>query len=144
MLYDSTAFSPNGGPLQVSYANYFYPTTPYVQKGFNAAGLKNHGDLNSGNLLGYSEATQTIDPDSGTRSSSETSFLQQSIAETDLQVYQRTLAKKILFDDSKRATGVAVETAGKAYVLSAKKEVILAAGAVSLHASHDAQSKAPD
>ena len=58
--------------------------------------------------------------------------MQESIAETELQIYQRTLAQKILFDGAKRATDVAVETAWKGYFLSARKEVILAAGAVCL------------
>ena len=45
-------------------------------------------------------------------------------------VYQQTLAKKILFSADKVATGVRIETAGIQYTLSARKEVILAAGAV--------------
>ncbi len=41
------------------------------------------------------------------------------------------MAKRILFDKRKAATGVEVMTNGDSYVLSAKKEVILAAGVVS-------------
>lgn len=93
-------------------------------------GLKNIAGLNSGSLLGFSEFTLSIDPQAGTRSSSETSFLQEAISSSTLQVYQQTLAKRILFDDNKTATGVRVVTAGTEYTLSAKKEVILAAGAV--------------
>ncbi len=43
-------------------------------------------------------------------------------------VYQSILAKKILFDGNKTATGVVVDTQGKQYTLRATKEVILAAG----------------
>jgi len=46
------------------------------------------------------------------------------------QAYPGKLAKQVLFDGTKRATGVRVDTAGTEYVLSAKKEVILAAGVV--------------
>lgn len=46
------------------------------------------------------------------------------------QVYPGTLAKQVLFDGAKKATGVRVNTAGTEFVLSAKKEVILAAGVV--------------
>lgn len=42
----------------------------------------------------------------------------------------RTLAKRILFTGTV-ATGVTVDTAGAVYTLSARKEVILAAGSVS-------------
>lgn len=48
-----------------------------------------------------------------------------------MQVYKQTLATKIIFSENKTATGVSVVTGGKSYVLSARREVILAAGAVS-------------
>ena len=47
-------------------------------------------------------------------------------------VYQRTYARQIMFDSTKKATAVKVSTENVNYVLSAKKEVILAAGVVSL------------
>ena len=73
----------------------------------------------------------TVDPEAETRSSSETSFLQSTILSSpSAQIYQRTLANKIIFNDNKTATGVAVSTNGVPYTLSAKKEVILAAGVV--------------
>lgn len=49
----------------------------------------------------------------------------------NLQVYPRTLAKRIMFNSNKTATAVQVNTAGWNYVLQARKEVILAAGVVS-------------
>jgi choline dehydrogenase len=51
--------------------------------------------------------------------------------EKNLKVFTHTLAKQVLFDGNKTATGVLVETAGFNYTLSASKEVILSAGAVS-------------
>ncbi len=93
-------------------------------------GLRNIAGLNSGNLLGFSEFTLSIDPQAETRSSSETSFLQEAISTSTLQIYQQTLAKRILFDENKTTTGVQVFTAGIEYTLSARKEVILAAGPV--------------
>ena len=128
--YNATAFSPSGGPLHVSYANYYAPFSKYIKQAFLNLGLKNIAGLNSGQLLGFSEFTITVDPSSGTRSSSETSFLQEAISSTTLLIYQQTLATKILFDTDRVATGVNVETAGRKYTLSAKREVILAAGVV--------------
>ena len=129
-LYDPLAFSSTGGPLQISYSNFYQPISPYFKQAFVKLGLKNIAGFNSGSLLGFSEFTLSIDPQAGTRSSSETSFLQEAISSSTLQVYQQTLAKRILFDDNKTATGVRVVTAGTEYTLSANKEVILAAGAV--------------
>ena len=131
ILYDPTAFNISGGPLQVSYANYVQPTSIYIKQAFLSLGLKIIAGFNSGNLLGFSEIPQTVDPQAATRSSSETSFLQEALNTSSLQVYQQTLAQTILIDDENRATGVNVLTAGVPYTLLASKEVILAAGAVS-------------
>lgn len=49
----------------------------------------------------------------------------------NLRVYSRTLAKRILFDD-KKATGVLAQAANGTIRLTAKKEVILSAGAVGI------------
>lgn len=130
--YDPTAFSPTGGPLHVSYSNYYQPIMASFKSAFQSLGFQLHPGANSGKLLGYTEFAFTIDPQAATRSSSEASFLQEAIQTSTLQVYQQTLANKILFDSNKKATGVSVTTAGKDYILSARKEVILSAGVVSL------------
>lgn len=104
---------------------------PSFKTAFESLGFQLHPGANSGKLLGYTEFTFTIDPQAATRSSSEASFLQEGIQTSTLQVYQQTLANKILFDSNKKATGVSVTTAGKDYILSARNEVILSAGAVS-------------
>lgn len=128
--FDPTAFSQCGGPLQVSYPNFYQPFSAFIKRAFEKVGLKNINGLNSGNLEGFAEATVTVDPRATTRSSSETSFLQQALTTSNLQVYQRTLAKKINFVN-KKAASVFVETAGKTYELLASKEIILSAGTVS-------------
>ena len=86
--------------------------------------------LNSGSLLGFSEFTLTVDPTTGVRSSSETSFLQAAILNSTLQVYHKTVAKKIVFGPQNKAQSVLVETAGVTYEISARKEIILSAGVV--------------
>lgn len=131
VVFDASAFS-SGGPLQVSYSNFWEPMTDYVRNAFTSLGLKALSGFNSGHLLGFAEFTVTIDPHHQTRSSSETAFLQSAIENSTLQVYKQTVAKKILFDANKTATAVSVVTGGISYVLSAKKEIILAAGAVNL------------
>lgn len=129
--YDQSAYSPQGGPLQLSFANYQQPPSPYLAKGMKAAGISAQDGLNSGILNGYAATTVEVDPTYETRSSSETSFLQTAFTKTGLKVYPSTLAKQILFDATKKATGVTVVTGPDTYTLSASKEVIVSAGAVS-------------
>ena len=131
--YDPLAFILGSGPLQVSYQNYVAPITTAIQKAFQGAGLKLINGFNSGSLIGYAEVTATIDPKTAIRSSSESSFLQKAISSSSIQLYNRTIAKKINFDSSGTATGVNVNTNDVSYTLTARKEVILAAGAVGFY-----------
>jgi choline dehydrogenase len=128
--YDPNAFTSSGGPLHISYSNFWQPMSNFVRSAFNKLGLKEIKGFNSGELIGFAEYTLSVDPTASTRSSSETSFLRTALASTSLMVYQSTLAKKILFDSQKTATGVTVVTAGETYTISARKEVILSAGSV--------------
>ena len=129
--YNASGFENSGGPLHVSYSNYWQPLSAFAERALASLGLKEVLGFNTGELLGYGEFTYTIDPTGATRSSSETSFLQDAAVNTQLQIYPQTLAERILFDADKTAVGVKVSTAGYPYVLSARKEVILSAGAVS-------------
>jgi len=47
-----------------------------------------------------------------------------------LNIFTRTIATKILFDESKRATGVLLNTDGFRWKITANKEVIVSAGVV--------------
>lgn len=79
--------------------------------------------------MGAQYCSSTINPSTETRDSSQTSFLNFAGIRNNLQVYTSTLTKKILFDANKRATGVVLSTARIQYTLSARKEVIVSAGA---------------
>ncbi|KAL8675736.1 MAG: hypothetical protein Q9186_007642 [Xanthomendoza sp. 1 TL-2023] len=142
-LYNSTifpqpqgAFDPAGGPLQVSFSNYADAFGTWAQKAFIAVGMKVLPDgLNAGVLNGSAYSTLTIDPRNGHRSSSESSFLQAALQNgTAPTIYKNSLAQRILFNGTV-ATAVLVTTAGPYgvpplnYTLTARKEVILSAGA---------------
>ncbi len=132
--YDPDAFIPNAGPLQVSYGNYQYSYGAPLSQGLESLGFSPLAGINSGKLIGYSAATVSVDPRTATRSSSETSFLQSAAKNSSIKIYPNTLAKRILFDSDKRATGVEVQAASLhnfTYNLWANKEIILSAGAVS-------------
>ncbi|RYP05716.1 hypothetical protein DL765_009752 [Monosporascus sp. GIB2] len=124
--YNAAAFSAAGGPLQVSYPNNARPFSTFLGEGFAAIGIPETKDFNSGHLLGTQYCSTTIDPRTGTRSSSETSFLGAAKSRPNLKVYQLTLATRVLFDRNKKATGVETEWGTH---IAARKEVILSAGA---------------
>lgn len=127
--YDSSVFSPTGGPLQVSYSNWVDVALTWFQRAFTNIGLPiSEVGFNSGSLAGKAAwTTSTIDPNLGERSSSQTSFLEEAIQNTNIIVYTQARASKILFKGN-TASGVSVTTQGVNYTISANKEVILSAG----------------
>ncbi|KAI1476103.1 putative GMC oxidoreductase [Daldinia eschscholtzii] len=125
--YDISAFSTGNGPLSVTFANYAQAFGTWAQKGFEQLGLSVIPGFQSGSLLGQSYSMYTINPQTGIRDSSETSFLQKALNYPEYTVYQSAMAKKIVFDGTK-ATGVLVETQGFEYTISARKEIVLSAG----------------
>ena len=127
--YDLATLGGGNGPLSVTFTNYAQAFSSWVQKGLKEIGVNPRKGFTSGQLLGSSYVLNTIEPTLQTRESSETGFLQPALANPNLIVYTQTLVKKITFDSNKVATGVIVDTEGKVYSLSAKKEVIVSAGA---------------
>ena len=127
--FDPSVFNNTiGGPLQISWPSWANPIGTWVQKALAAAGMKGLAGFNSGELIGHAWISQTLNPVNQSRSSSQTSFLDDAMRNTDIVVYTQTLGKRILFDSNKTATGVLVVTGGASYSLSARKEVILSAG----------------
>lgn len=127
--YDANAFEASGGPLQVSYANYAMPFSSWMKLGMEAIGIKEKEDFNSGSLMGAQYCSSTIDPSNELRSSSQASFLTK-ITPSTLTTYSSTLAKKVVFNAQKKATGVQVKgLLGNTVTLHASNEVIISAGA---------------
>ncbi|KAL8710651.1 MAG: hypothetical protein Q9220_004875 [cf. Caloplaca sp. 1 TL-2023] len=124
--YDAAAYGP-GGPLHVTYSNYYQPMNPGLIKGFEALNFSAQSGFSSGRMDGYGYLAVAINPDTQIKDSSETAFLSQALNATNFRVYKNTIAQKILFDGT-TATGVQVETAGLIYTLKAAKEVIVSAG----------------
>ncbi|KAK2054191.1 alcohol oxidase [Colletotrichum caudatum] len=127
--FDADGYDAEGGPLQVSWNNWVGPTLTWLSGAVQSLGLTiSPKGFSSGELVGHAAwVPSTIEPERARRSTSESSFLQRAIGDTELVVYTHTLATKILFDDT-RAVGVRVVTQGLEYVLWAGKEVILTAG----------------
>ncbi|KNG83366.1 versicolorin B synthase [Aspergillus nomiae NRRL 13137] len=127
--FDAAAYESQGGPLEVSYANYAMPFSTWMSRGMEAIGINETQEFNLGSLMGAQYCASTISPQNELRSSSQSAFLA-SIKAPSLTTYSNTLAKQVLFDKNKKATGVRVKgPLGNIFTLSAKKEVIISAGA---------------
>jgi hypothetical protein len=50
--YDPSAYDSNGGPLQVSYANFAMPFSSWMNLGMQAIGINKTQDFNLGSLMG--------------------------------------------------------------------------------------------
>ncbi|KAF2089552.1 GMC oxidoreductase [Saccharata proteae CBS 121410] len=128
--YDLGSFSASGEPLKVSYPNFATSFGSWCKLALKQLGLSELTGFTDGNLLGFANGIYTLDRRTQTRETSETAFLRKALRELpDMTVYTRTLAERILFDNTSAATGVAVNSGGMQYVISARKEVILSAGA---------------
>lgn len=127
--YTLTTFDAPGGPAQLSHPKYAQPVSSFGAAGYSAAGLlPNDGFLN-GNLLGYGYWPFTLREADSTRSSTEVAFLSRTAARTSLKIYQSCMARNLLFDNNKRATGVNVTINGlKPFTISARKEIIVSSG----------------
>lgn len=136
--YDASDFSANGGgPVQVGYGQWITVGGTYLQKAFEALGIKETNGFNHGSLLGYHWSQSTIRASDQTRSSS-VAYIHSVEGNTEtsdnLKVFTHTQAKRITFDTSSgrpKATGVdVVGLLGLAnYKIGARKEVIVSAGA---------------
>ncbi|KAK6595208.1 choline dehydrogenase [Botrytis cinerea] len=93
---------------------------PVSSTGFSSGSLSGHGAW----------VPSTIEPENAIRSSSQSSFLEEAIENTNIMVHTHTQALKILFASGspKRANAVQVSTSGFQYTIHAKKEVIISAG----------------
>lgn len=95
-----------------------------------AVGIHDAGDFNSGRIMGSQYFALTTTPETQERASAANTYLKKFADLPNLTVYTETVAKRILFDDTKTATGVVVEMAGLEHTLAVDKEVILSAGAL--------------
>ncbi|KJX97260.1 oxidoreductase GMC like protein [Zymoseptoria brevis] len=129
--YKAAAFDSGAGPLQVSYSNYAGPFSSWVEGSLNEIGIGHAQDFNSGSLMGAQYCSSTIRPKTQTRETSQTSFLNAATTRSNLKVFSATMAKKILFNAEKKATGVRVTTALNliGLTINARREVIVSGGA---------------
>ncbi|EMR67235.1 putative gmc oxidoreductase protein [Eutypa lata UCREL1] len=128
--YDDSTLGTGDGPLALGFPNWAYAFPTWATKAFSKIGipLRREGFMDGG-LLGHAYAMFTLDTKM-IRSSSETGFLRRSLSNANFYIYPLTMAERVLFDNNNTATSVEVNTAGARYTITARKEVILSAGAI--------------
>jgi choline dehydrogenase-like flavoprotein len=123
------------GPLQVSFSEEYTPATQGAWiESFKSLGWKMSADPRTGKAIGAFQNPASIDPKSKTRSFSATAYYgAEARARNNLVVVTEALVKKITTEKSGGeilATGVIIQTKEGEKVISARREVILAAGAL--------------
>lgn len=130
--YNPSAFDASGGPLEVGYPKYAQPFSSWLESSLNEIGIPTVQDLNSGKLLGCQYSAAIISS-SMQRETSKSSFLKMATGRPNLTIIQNALAKRILFNEERRATGVLYKGAlGMTYTARATREVVVSAGAFQL------------
>ncbi|KAI4189168.1 MAG: hypothetical protein L6R41_001667 [Letrouitia leprolyta] len=113
-----------GGTAGITLARRLAANTSVTVALIEAGGFYESDNCNRSQIP--ADATSTTDQ---TRSFSESAFLREVLGKsTNLQGYKSTVATRVIFDASKIAVGVEVQTGGFSYQLNAQKEVILSAG----------------
>ncbi|KAF1936568.1 choline dehydrogenase-like protein [Clathrospora elynae] len=122
------------GPLKVSITSNQYADIKDYWAAWKASGVYVPEDGNNGEAYGPSWYANTMDATTGRRAHARYAYYDPIQSRTNLHILLKTTANKIIFDDSKKpvmATGVEVtDDAGKVSTIYAKKEVVLAAGAI--------------
>jgi choline dehydrogenase len=126
---DPAGLRSKDGPVPISYTNWPLAITTWFMKASEALGMKRIPSWIDGELIGTSWSLRAAEPDTMVRGSAETAYMRPALKKGNLIVHHSTLATKILFNAT-IAVGVACETLGQKFQISARKEVILSAGAV--------------
>ncbi|KAH6639575.1 choline dehydrogenase-like protein [Boeremia exigua] len=119
------------GPLAVSITDTQYPDIKDYWAAWKATGIHVPEDGNNGEAYGPSWYANTMDKKTGRRAHARYAYIDPISQRTNLNILTRATAQKVIFDNSLTATGVEIiDATGKTSVVNAKKEVVLAAGAI--------------
>ena len=121
------------GPLKLSVASNQYADIKDYWEAWKATGVHVPKDGNNGEAYGPSWYPSTMDATTGRRAHARYAYYDPIRTRSNLRILTKATAQKILFDDNRQpiASGVEiVDATGKISTVRAKKEVILAAGAI--------------
>ncbi|KAK2783072.1 hypothetical protein FQN53_009376 [Emmonsiellopsis sp. PD_33] len=120
------------GPLKTTVTNDLTPLLDVWNATWNNLGVPTV-TAGADNTAGTQCTKSSIDPTTGIRSSSASAYYAPNAARPNLHLLSETLVSSISFAEAKDelvATGVKFVVGGKEYMCTARKEVILASGAV--------------
>ncbi len=119
-------FHSKNGLLNVSYAHFRTPLADAFLDACHEKGIPHNADYNGASQIGAGHFQFTIK--NGKRHSTAQAFLKPVMTRPNLTVLTHANVKQILIEKN-RATGVEILRGGSSEIFSAKKEVILSAGA---------------
>ncbi|KAF1944046.1 alcohol oxidase [Clathrospora elynae] len=122
------------GPLKLGISDFQYPDLKDYFKAFKGVGANMPHDGNNGEAYGASWYPNTMNPKTGERSHARNSYYEPIATRSNLKMLLQTVATELVFDSGKKLTAKGVKITdkktGKSTTVYAKKEVVLAAGAV--------------
>ncbi|KAF9040114.1 GMC oxidoreductase [Panaeolus papilionaceus] len=122
------------GPIHVTIPANVHTIDTIVQKTLVNKGLKAIEDPYGGDITGTWIASANLDPESWSRSYSATGYLLPNLKRHNLTVVTDAYVSRVLFEDAigqdLEASGVEFTHGDKSYVVKARKEVIVSAGAI--------------
>ncbi|UPX19999.1 uncharacterized protein EKO05_0010246 [Ascochyta rabiei] len=125
----------SNGPLTVSITDSQFEDVKDYWSAWKASGVHVPVDGNKGEAYGASWYPNTMDRTTGRRAHARYAYLDPITSRTNLKVLTKATATKIIFDDEKKPTmakgvDITYDATGQARTVYAKKEVIIAAGAI--------------
>jgi choline dehydrogenase-like flavoprotein len=124
------------GPLKLGISDFQFPDLKAYFAAFRGAGANMPQDGNTGDAYGASWYPNTMDPKTGERSHARNAYYDPVSQRPNLKVMLETLATELVFDSGAQeklmASGVKVTDlkSGASTTVYARKEVVLAAGAM--------------
>lgn len=122
------------GQLSVSYPTESNTWQSIWEQTLDGLGFSTSGDLFTGRANGLIVNPESIDPKTARRSYSQSAYLEPVIGRSNLTILTNSVVDKILFDqsdpDQAVATGVRYTQGDHVKTVYARKEVILASGAI--------------
>ncbi|KAH7083925.1 hypothetical protein FB567DRAFT_581397 [Paraphoma chrysanthemicola] len=123
------------GPLKIGISDFQFPDLKAFFAAYRGAGANMPLDGNNGEAYGASWFPNTMNPKTGERSHARNSFYDPISQRTNLKVLLQTEATELVFKNGKKglvASGVKItdRTTGETKTIYARKEVVLAAGAI--------------
>lgn len=125
--YPDSPYHGHGGPINVKHIKRPNPMTPAFLAAMNELGFKRNDDFNGPNSEGYGPRQGTIL--NGRRVSTATAYLKPASKRSNLVILTNTRALEVIIEN-RRAVGVEVLTESGHRRLAARREVIMAGGAI--------------